>query len=116
MPGLYRVDVPNGAFATGADWVVITLFSSTSLMFRATFAIEDNYHNQTADAVLKRDWTVVSGEAARSTLNALRVLRNAHSTSGSVITVTKEDDVSAAFTIAITTNAAALPITGGDPS
>lgn len=116
MAGQYRLDVPNGAWTTGVDWVVITATTSTSLLYRATFAIEDNYHTAIADELLTRDWTSVSGEAARSVLNALRVLRNKHSTSGSTITICEEDDSTTAFTIAITTDAAALPITGGDPS
>jgi hypothetical protein len=115
MPGEYRLDVPNGAWVTGVDWVVITAFTSTSLLYRATFAIEDNYHTAIADRILTRDWTAVSGEAARSALNALRVLRNKHSTSGSNITICEEDDSTTAFTIAITTDAAALPIIAGDP-
>lgn len=116
MDGMYRLDVPNGAWATGVDWVVITAKTDTSLLYRATFAIEDNYHTQIADKLLTRDWTSVSGEAARSVLNALRVLRNKHSTSGGVVTITEEDDSTTAFTITLTTDAAALPITGGDPS
>jgi hypothetical protein len=116
MLGEYRLDVPNGAWATGVDWVVVTATTSTSLLYRATFAIEDNYHTAIADKVLTRDWTSVSGEAARSVLNALRVLRNKHSTSGNIITICEEDDSTSAFTITITTDAAAIPITGGDPS
>ena len=116
MPGQYRLDVPNGAWVTGVDWVVVTAITDTSLLYHVTFALEDNYHTAIADKLLTRDWTAVSGEAARSVLNALRVLRNKHSTSGSIITITEEDDSTTAFTITLTTDAAALPITGGDPS
>ena len=72
--------------------------------------------NENADAFLKRDWTAVTGEAARSVLNALRFLRNKWSVAGSTLTVTKEDDSTAAWTGAVTTDAAADPITGNDPT
>lgn len=71
--------------------------------------------NAIADAVLKRDWTAVSGEAARSVLNALRFLRNKWSVSSGTLTVTKENDTTTAWTAALTDNAAANPITGSDP-
>ncbi len=69
-----------------------------------------------ADAILKRDWTAVTGEAARSVLNALRFLRNKWSVSGSTLTVTKENDSTAAWTATVTTDAAADPVTGSDPA
>jgi hypothetical protein len=71
---------------------------------------------QNADALLTRDWTAVSGEAARSVLNALRFLRNKWSVAAGTLTVTKEDDTAAAWTGTVTTDAAALPITGSDPT
>lgn len=63
---------------------------------------------ENADALLKRDWTSVTGEAARSVLNALRFLRNKWSISGGTLTVTEEDDTTTAWTGAVTT-------TAGDP-
>lgn len=71
---------------------------------------------QNADALLKRDWTSVTGEALRSVLNALRFLRNKWSVSGTTLTVTTEDDATPAWTSTVTTDAAAEPITGSDPS
>jgi hypothetical protein len=71
---------------------------------------------ENADALLKRDWTAVTGEAARSALNALRILRNKWSTSGGTLTVTKEDDSTSAWTSALSSSASADPITGSDPS
>jgi hypothetical protein len=54
---------------------------------------------ENADALLKRDWTSVTGEAARSVLNALRKLRNKVSFDGAnTLTTTKEDDTTAAYT------------------
>lgn len=69
-----------------------------------------------ADAVLKRDWTAVTGEAARSMLNALRFLRNKWSVAGVTLTITKEDDVTSAWTSALTTDATAAPVTSSDPA
>lgn len=69
-----------------------------------------------ADALLKRDFSAVSGEASRSMLNALRAIRNKVSRSGSTITVTKEDDTASAWTATITTDATAAPITTVDPA
>jgi hypothetical protein len=69
-----------------------------------------------ADALLTRDWTAVSGEAARSVLNALRFLRNKWSIAGSTLTVTKEDDAATAWTAALTTVAAAQGVSGADPT
>lgn len=71
---------------------------------------------QNADALLTRDWTAVTGEAARSVLNALRFLRNKWTVVAGTLTVTKEDDTAAAWTGTVTTDAAAVPIVGSDPT
>lgn len=71
---------------------------------------------ENADALLKRDMSAVTGEAARSPLNALRALRNKVSVAAGVATVTKEDDVTSAWTAAVTTTAGADPITVLDPA
>jgi hypothetical protein len=68
-----------------------------------------------ADAVLKRDWTAVTGEAGRSVLNALRLLRNKWAVSGNTLTVCEEDDATEAWTGTLT-SAASNPVTGVDPS
>lgn len=70
-----------------------------------------------ADALLLRDWTAVVGAVpARSALNALRWLRNKWFIVAGVLTVTKEDDTTTAWTAAMTSDAAADNITGGDPT
>jgi len=71
---------------------------------------------QNADALLNRDMSAVSDTNSRSPLNALRVLRNKWSISGTTITHTKEDDSTTAFTASLTATAGADPITGSDPS
>lgn len=71
--------------------------------------------NDNADALLKRDWTLITGEAARSVLNALRFIRNKFSTTATPgsVTVYKEDDTTAAYTKSLTTDATADPIVEG---
>ena len=72
--------------------------------------------DQNADALLKRDWTEITGEAARSVLNALRFLRNKWTLSGGMLTITKEDDSTPAWSGPVTTDTSAKPVTGVDPS
>ena len=68
-----------------------------------------------AAAVLKLDLTTLTGEARRSLLNAIRPALNKVVASGATLTVYKEDDVSVAYTAAISTDVAAIPVTGVDP-
>lgn len=70
---------------------------------------------QNADALLARDMGAVTGEAARSPLNALRFLRNRWSMSGTTLTVMEEDDATAAWTAVVTPAPGADPISGTDP-
>lgn len=69
--------------------------------------------NQIADALLKRDWTAVSGEAAASALNAMRFLRNVWGVSAGVLSVMKEDGTTPAWTRAVVSDPLADdPVTG----
>lgn len=72
--------------------------------------------DENAEALLKYDWTLITGEADRSALNALRFLRNAWLIVATTLHVKKEDDSTDAWTGTVTTNASADPITGNDPS
>lgn len=71
---------------------------------------------QNADVLLKRDWTAVSSEASRSVLNALRFLRNKWTLAAGTLSVKKEDDSTDAWTAAVSTDAAAEPVIGSDPT
>lgn len=71
---------------------------------------------ENADALLKRDMSAVTGESARSPLNALRALRNKVSISAGTMTVTKEDDSTSAWTATVTTDSGADPVTAIDPA
>jgi hypothetical protein len=88
------------------DAQLATIASSVSNIPTAT---------QNADALLKRDMSAVTGEAARSPLNALRWLRNKWSISGGTLTVKKEDDTTDAWTGAVT-QTAGDPTTAIDPT
>ena len=71
---------------------------------------------QNADTLLTRDWTLVSGgPPTYSVWNALRFLRNVWSlVAGTppVLHVKAEDGTTDAWTRNVTTNGAALPVTG----
>lgn len=95
---------------TGTDGVVVATGSKTG------YALTTTEHTNIADALLKRDWSSVSGEASRSVINALRFLRNKWSISGTTLTVTKENDATSAWTAILSTDAAADPVTGSDPA
>jgi hypothetical protein len=71
---------------------------------------------ENADALLNRDMSAVTDSTARSPLNALRFLRNKWSVAAGTLTVTKENDVTAAWTAAISSDASANPIIGSDPT
>jgi hypothetical protein len=94
---------------TNLDALISTRLASSSYTAAPTAT-------QNADALLTRDWTAVSGEAARSVLNALRALRNKVSRTASTVTVTTENDSTVAWSAAIVTDADADPVTEVDPS
>jgi hypothetical protein len=89
------------------------LFAASAAGYAAVANIPTAIEN--ADALLKRDMSAVTGEAARSPLNALRWLRNKFTNSGGTLTVFKEDDVTTAWTSA-TTQTATNPTTASDPT
>ncbi len=68
-------------------------------------------YNAMADYAMARDWTANALTiSSRSTLNALRLLRNKWSISGSTMTVTGEDDTTAKWTATLVTDGTALPV------
>ena len=102
----------------GGD-VVATLNGETvaaTVADKTGYSLTSGERTSIAEALLKLDLSTVTGEAARSLLNAVRFLRNKWSISGTTLTVTKEDDTTSAWTSTLTTNASADPITGTDPS
>jgi len=79
-------------------------------------AIADGGADDIATRLLILDLSTVSGEASRSVLNALRAARNKVSITGGVMTVTKEDDTTTAWTASVTSDASAGNITAVDPT
>lgn len=67
-------------------------------------------------ALLKLDLSTITGEAARSVINAIRALRNKWTFVGTTYTVMKEDDSTTAWTSVVTPDASAQPITSSDPT
>jgi hypothetical protein len=115
-PGVYEIHLANGRFSvSGARSLLVSVRGATNLA-ECDFVIQLNDLNEQVDALLVRDMSSVSGEAARSPLNALRFLRNKWAISGGTLTVYEEDDTTSAWTAALTTNAAADPVTVSDPS
>jgi hypothetical protein len=119
-----RIDLSADAFyATGADYsVVLTAgtVDSVSVVGETvgTFSIEHRFTgsgasaNDIADAILKRDWTAVSGEADYSVLQALRQVRNNWTIIAGVLTVYEEDGTTVAFTKTLTTVSPVRAVTG----
>lgn len=99
-----RIDASVGAVAAGA----ITAAAIATDAIDAD-ALSADALNEIADALLKRDWTAVSGEAARSVLNALRKLRNKVTNNAGTLEVYKEDGTTQAYTQTVTTDAAQEP-------
>lgn len=109
----------HGSIPDGHQGTLI-MYDSADVSVVVSFEVEQPALSPTerdniADAVLKRDWASVTGEAARSVLNALRSLRNKVIVSGATLTVYKEDDVTPAWAATVATDAAAEPITGVTP-
>lgn len=123
IPDSYRgtVVIYTDTLGIDADWTGVTIASVAGINPQETEHSDVKTSGiPTADeifaAVLKGDMSTITGEAARSPLNALRFLRNKWSISGSTLTVTKEDDATEAWTAAVTTSAGADPIVGNDPA
>ena len=110
---------PNYAPSKAGDAMTLTSAydaAKTASQAGDAMALTAGERNSVADAILKRDWTAVSGEASRSVLNALRWLRNKWTISAGTLTVTKEDDTATAWSGPVTSTAGADPVTGVDPS
>lgn len=93
-------DVDAILLDTGTDGVVISSATADAI----------------ALALLKLNWDGITGEAARSALNALRVLRNLVDITGSAMSVKKEDDSTEAWAATVTTDANAKAITRVAPT
>lgn len=126
--GYYRLDVPDLAFATGADGALI-FGTVTDMVVIGTYHPLVGYDpaNGTMaltaaaiDAIFTRAFADVetanpTDTTDRTLLQALRFLRNRWSVASGTLTITKEDDSTTAWTATVTTNPSAEPVTGVDP-
>jgi hypothetical protein len=103
------IDTEVGAIKAKTDQLV---FTGGRVDANATITLTTTDFNNIADAVLKRDFTLLSGEAAYSLLNAVRMLRNVWNTAGGTLTVKKEDGSTTAWQRTLSTDPTAQPITG----
>ncbi len=110
--GLYSAAVGGGY---GAEFVGVGQVSVIATQ-GISGPLDATVYTSISDALLKRDMSAVTGEASRSLLNCLRIIRNKWSFSGNTMTITKEDDTTSAWTATVTTSAAAEPIISFDGS
>lgn len=80
------------------------------------YALTSGERDSIASNIFKFDLSTITGEAARSLLNAVRFLRNKVSISSGTMTVTKEDDTTSAWTATLTTDNTAEPVVTVDPT
>lgn len=117
--GYYVFDVT--AAETNADNIVIAPSSSTANVnvIGVPGAVYTTDYSAIADAFLNRDMSVGTDSGSptvRTVRQALRMLRNKWSLSGTTLTVTKEDDTTASWTATVTATPGADPITASDPA
>ncbi len=105
VPGVYRLDVPNAAFAAGASDVTIVVRGASGTngaVLTVTLSSGGLTAAQTADAILNRkldssgDGTDTLNE--RTVRSALRAMRNKVSVGTGTMSVYKEDDSAVAWT------------------
>ncbi len=82
--GLYRLDVPDAAFATGADWVVITVAETGTQPFSVKIALPTYGILRTAilDKIIEDQGNITAQQALSLMLG---VLAGVTSTAGSVL-------------------------------
>jgi hypothetical protein len=105
VPGVYRLDVPDAAFAAGASDVTIVVRGASGTngaVLTVTLSSGGLTAAQTADAILNRkldssgDGTDTLNE--RTVRSALRAMRNKVSVGTGTMSVYKEDDSAVAWT------------------
>lgn len=115
-----RLGAPAGA-SVSADIAAVKVDTAATLADTGTdgVVLSAATQNAIADALLDRNMATGtdSGSATvRTPRQALRILRNKVDTTGGTLTVTKEDDSTTSWTGALTTDAAADPVTAVDPA
>lgn len=115
-PGVYEIQLLNSRLSVSSARSLLVSIRGATNLIQADVVVDLMNLDEWADALLKRDMSQVSGEAARSPLNALRFLRNKWAISAGVLTVYEEDDTTSAWTSALTTDGGASPVTVSDPA
>jgi hypothetical protein len=121
-PGLYRLDIADAVFASGAWSAVVTITGTgldpADLEFvlvafdpKAT-TLPATANNAIADAILSRNVSNVEGSAAEHTLCTVVLAMLEHSISGTALTIMRTDGSTTHATKTLTTDAGAEPITG----
>jgi len=132
LPGLYSYEYTTevAAFVDGLYQFLWYSGYSGGFTGAATvlgsFTLVDGAQQETtvnstaiADAILARDLGSGTGDGTlneRTVRSALRFIRNKWSVSGATLTVTKEDDLTTAWTATVATDANGEPIVGTDPA
>lgn len=101
---------------TNYDLIAFTFTGTGAVPATVQVNTEAQWATAFAKALLTLDLSTITGEAARSVLNAVRFLRNKWTLSGTALSVKKEDDTTEAWGGVVTTDPSAAPITGSDPS
>jgi len=114
--GMVSFRIAKAGVVVESERVQVVPWDPYALGLGGSFALTTAEHNNIADALLKRDWNAVTGEAARSCLNAFRFLRNKWTIIGSVLSVKEEDDATEAWNATLTVDATANPVTQSDPT
>lgn len=94
---------------------MVSIYSGTRVnVFSGNVFTYSGFQTDNATTLLKYDMSGITGEATRSPINALRKLMNKWDTSGTTLTVFKENDSTAAFTQTLVATSGAEPITSLD--
>jgi hypothetical protein len=106
---------------TGTGQISLTAGAVTAgtVSDKTGYALTAGERNSIADAALDRDMSTGADSGTttiRTVRQALRALRNKVAIAAGTVTVYKEDDTTSSWTGAVTTDAAANPITAIDPA
>jgi hypothetical protein len=114
------LDTEVAAILAAVDTEVAAIKAKTDNLPAAPAAVGDvPTAIQNADALLDRDMATGAdsgSSSVRTPRQALRFLRNKWSIAAGTLTVTKENDTTTSWTAALTTDAAAEPVTASDPA
>lgn len=116
--GSGQIDAIKFAGQTITAAAPVTLPASVAAVGSA-MTLTSGERNSVADALLDRDMSTGTDSGSttvRTVRQALRALRNKVAALAGTLTIYKEDDSTASFTAALTSDAAAVPITAIDPA